>query len=266
MLDDPTRMLRHYADDTDEDTRLRRSAHGRLEFLRTQELLRRHLPRPPAGILDVGGATGVHARWLADDGYRVHLLDVVPNHVARARRIPGVTAAVADARDLPLPDHSVDGVLLLGPLYHLRNRAERLRALTEARRVVRPCGVVAAAAISRHLGVLEAGTQGRLDASTEASLRRTLRDGTYDGALGFVPAHFHTADELAGELHEAEFHGVTVHGVEGPAWPALDALSADLVEPLLDSALRCARLVGTDPAVIATSAHLLALASGNRTD
>jgi 2-polyprenyl-3-methyl-5-hydroxy-6-metoxy-1,4-benzoquinol methylase len=45
-----------------------------LELVRTQEILRRHLPSPPATILDVGGGTGVHARWLLEDGYRVHLV------------------------------------------------------------------------------------------------------------------------------------------------------------------------------------------------
>jgi hypothetical protein len=40
---------------------------GQLELLRAQEVLRRHLPRPPAKVLDVGG-TGVHARWLAAAG------------------------------------------------------------------------------------------------------------------------------------------------------------------------------------------------------
>ncbi len=41
---------------------------GQLELLRTQEILRRHLPPPPARLLDVGGATGVHASWLAAHG------------------------------------------------------------------------------------------------------------------------------------------------------------------------------------------------------
>jgi hypothetical protein len=61
----------------DEGQRLFRSAHNRLELLRTRELLQRQLPLPPAVVLDVGGGTGVHAAWLAGRGYRVHLVDVV---------------------------------------------------------------------------------------------------------------------------------------------------------------------------------------------
>ena len=51
-----------------------------------------------------------------------------------------VHAEVGDARDLNLPDSSVDAVVLLGPLYHLRERAHRVQALREASRVVRPGG------------------------------------------------------------------------------------------------------------------------------
>ena len=58
---------------------------GRLEFLRTRELLARFLPAPPATVLDVGGAAGAYALPLAAEGYEVHLLDPVALHVEQAR-------------------------------------------------------------------------------------------------------------------------------------------------------------------------------------
>ncbi|MEV4285604.1 class I SAM-dependent methyltransferase [Nonomuraea bangladeshensis] len=64
-----------------------------------------------------------------------------------------MTARLGDARRLPVADASQDAVLLLGPLYHLPDRADRVRALTEARRALRPGGVVAAATINRHAAV-----------------------------------------------------------------------------------------------------------------
>lgn len=57
---------------------------GVLEFLRTQDVLRRLLPPAPADVLDVGGGAGVHARWLAADGYRVRLVDPIALHVEHA--------------------------------------------------------------------------------------------------------------------------------------------------------------------------------------
>ena len=67
-----------------ESERLPRAAAGRLEYLRTREMLSRHLPPPPATVLDVGGGAGVYALPLAREGYSVHLVDPVPLHVEQA--------------------------------------------------------------------------------------------------------------------------------------------------------------------------------------
>src|SRR5262249_60891206 len=78
---------------------------------------------------------------------------LMPRHVeqvpADAAGLECVRPAVGDARDLDLPDASADAVLLLGPLYHLTDRADRIRALRECARIVRPGGAVFAAVISR---------------------------------------------------------------------------------------------------------------------
>ncbi|GAA1332697.1 class I SAM-dependent methyltransferase [Saccharothrix algeriensis] len=252
-----TDLVRHYADGA-ESTRLARTPHGRLEFLRTQEILRRFLTAP-ATVLDVGGGTGVHAEWLARDGHAVHLVDVVPAHVDAAAVLPGVTALLGDARRLPVADGSVDAVLVLGPLYHLTDPADRARALAEARRVLRPGGVLAAAGISRYLSVVEAGANGALDADLVPSVEAVVATGRYDGHVGFTAAHWHTADELRAEVRAAGLADVEVYGVEGPGWAALDAAGADEFPRLVPAALRCARLVERDPLLVNASAHFLAL-------
>jgi len=250
----------HYRDETDENSRLTRSPHGRLEFLRTQELVRRVLPPPLRTVLDIGGATGVHARWLAADGYAVHVVDPVPGHVAAASEIDGVTAEIGDARALTWPDDSADVVLLMGPLYHLTEPADRARALAEARRVLRPGGLLFAAAISRYLSAMEAGTTGRLAEQMGPGIETVIATGQYDAHVGFVPAHFHTADELRDELRTAGWEGISVYGVEGPSWPALDIAGLAEFDAHKDAALSCARLLEQDPLLINASAHFLAVA------
>lgn len=76
-------------------------------LLRTRELLQRQPPWPPAVVLDVGGGTGVHAGWLVGRGHRVHLVDVVPEHVRAAAEHGLVTAEIGDARRLTQADASV---------------------------------------------------------------------------------------------------------------------------------------------------------------
>jgi len=120
---DPT-ILSFYRDRYDEDQRLVRSRHGRLEFRRTKQLLRRYLPAPPATVLDVGGGTGIHARWLAEDGYDVHLIDPVANHIAQASTHLDFTAGIGDARSVSVADQSFDVVLAS---VHERSRRRRRR-------------------------------------------------------------------------------------------------------------------------------------------
>src|SRR5262249_58047401 len=63
------------------------SGAGLLELARTQEIIERVFPPPPAVVYDVGGGPGAYACWLARHGYAVHLLDVVPLHVAQALEV-----------------------------------------------------------------------------------------------------------------------------------------------------------------------------------
>ncbi|WP_433566953.1 class I SAM-dependent methyltransferase [Nocardia sp. CA-151230] len=255
-------LTQHYSDLAEND-RLARTPHGRLEFLRTQELVRRVLRRP-LSVLDVGGGTGVHARWLAGDGHAVHLIDPVPRHIEAAATVPGVTAQLGDACRLPVTDDSVDAVLMLGPLYHLTESVDRATALNEARRVLRPGGVLVAAAISRYLSILETGTTGRLDQHLVPSLQTVIATGDYDGHVGFVHTHWHTAEELRAEVRAGGFGEVEIYGVEGPSWPTLDHAGLRSLPCLLNAALDCARLLEQDPLLVNASAHLLAIARTDR--
>ncbi len=82
---------------------------------------------------------------------------------------------------------------------------------------------------------------GALSADLVASVDAVIRTGSYDGHVGFMPAHFHTAGELRTEMESAGLSDVTVYGVEGPTWPALDAAGLEAFDELVDAAARCAR-------------------------
>ena len=131
-----------------------------IEAERTRGLIQRFAPSPPAVVLDVGGASGAYALWLASLGYEVHLLDPIPRLVQLAEEgsesatHPLASTQVGDARKLPFEDSSVDCVLMLGPLYHLTTSEDRALALSEARRVLRSGGFLLAACITRWASLL----------------------------------------------------------------------------------------------------------------
>jgi SAM-dependent methyltransferase len=252
---------RFYSQVIDESVRLSMSADGRLELLRTQEILRRFLPSPPARVLDVGGGPGVHARWLVEDGYRVDLIDPIARHVELAATV--CSASLGDARALDVEDASYDVVQLLGPLYHLPDLADRRQALKEAHRAVRPGGLVAAAAINRYSPLFEHVALSHLHTERlQASVSAILRSAVHDGRRGFTLAYFHRAAELAEEMRYAGLVDVTVFGIEGPAWSLLKAVEQSGSVPseaLFESALTAARMAEPYPELLAASSHLLAV-------
>jgi len=248
--------IRAYYETGVEAERLR-EGYSRVEFERTKEILGRYLPSEPARVLDVGGGPGVYAEWLAEQGHAVRLVDPMPLHVEQSlERAQGrFSAVLGDARTLEEDEGSYDVVLLFGPLYHLLEREERLTALREARRVLRPGGLVAAAAISRFASLLD-GLFNRYLGDPEfwSIVERDLDDGRHRSATGyFTTAFFHHPDELADEVESAGFALGGLFGVEGPGWLLIDRGEA------FDDILRVAAAVEREPSVIGTSSHLLAI-------
>lgn len=201
----------------------------------------------------------MYAGILARRGYRVRLLDVVPLHVDQAREDGAFEARVGDARRLEEEDESIDAVLLMGPLYHLTRRDDRLQALREARRVLRAGGVVLGVGITRFASLLDGLRQGFLaEPQFREIVERDLQGGPHlnpsptERPEWFTTAYFHHPAELAEEPAEAGLHVERVLGIEGPAW-----LFAP-VDPEL--ALFAARAVEEEPTLVGIGSHLLVVA------
>ncbi|GAA3431451.1 class I SAM-dependent methyltransferase [Kutzneria kofuensis] len=256
-------MQRYYERD-EEDGRLGGGA-GLLELLRTKELVQRYLPAAPASVVDVGGGTGVHARWLAELGHRVDLVDAVPLHVGKAADISGVNAVLGDARKLDAADASYDFVLMCGPLYHLLTLEDRLAAWREAHRVLKPGGHVAAATISRfssfHDGLYR-------DLFQHEEFRNLVKSTVVDGHHRppedrpfnwFTHTYFHRPEESVQEALEAGFLAPQVFAIEGSARALSDdEMEARFADPERRERLLWAlRLVETEPSVLGVSSHLL---------
>jgi SAM-dependent methyltransferase len=262
----------------EEAERLSSSGAGRLEFERTQEIVLRHLPPAPATVADIGGGPGQYSLWLAGLGYRVVHRDIVPLHVHQVRaaaaarpaweagRVPAglvIDSALGDARELDLADASVDAVLLLGPLYHLTRRADRVQALCEARRIVRPGGPVFAVGISRWAARLDGMLRLKMYEQVPAaagligSVERTgvlpaLRPGGFNGFT-------HRPGQLRGEFRSAGLEVADLVCVEGAAFLLndLDDRAADdrAWQVIVDTARaheRVAELMGLGSHLLAT--------------
>ncbi len=228
------------------------------------------MPPPPAAVVDVGGAAGAYALWLAERGYIVHLLDRTPRLVAEAQRRSSVAAR-------PLVSCRVGDARARSPVRHGGCRAPAGPALSSHRREgpgegargsrphSQPGGLLFAAAISRWASALDGLARELLtDTRFTGIVERDLRSGQHRNPTErvdyFTTAYFHRPDELASEVRSAGLELTGVFGIEGPGW-----ILPDVVERMTDPTrremlLRVARMLEAEPAVIGSSAHLLAVA------
>jgi ubiquinone/menaquinone biosynthesis C-methylase UbiE len=170
-----------------------------------------------------------------------------------------------DARHLEVLSSIADAVLLLGPLYHLVELSDRLQALQESRRILKPGGVLLAAAISRFASLIDGLSRGFFrDAEFRKIVAADLACGQHSNPTNqidyFTTAYFHRPEELAAEVGDAGFDEVQILSVEGPAWSTAqfretwnDAVQRQSLMTFLSSIER-------EPSLHGASAHLVAAA------
>lgn len=236
----------------DEGSRLDTTAQGRLERERIRNLLSRHLPPPPAKVLDIGGAEGIHSAWMVHKGWDVELFDLTEKHVQAAAALNLFPASVADARDIPLPDAYADGIAFLGPLYHLCEREDRLAALKEAYRLLRDGGSITAAAIARYKFIYSPYRDRPASRLLEFVNDITQAEGRVTWGGAGHDSFYHLPHELEQEMLEAGFRDVKIVAVEAFGWPLGWEPDPDVLE--LIAAME------TTPTAYASTFHLAALA------
>ena len=135
--------LEDYYNNYNEEGRLL-SRHGQVEYRTTMKYIEESLcgisdPK----ILEIGAGTGRYSVTLAKQGFHVTALELIEHNLDVLRsKLDGtepVTTIQGNALDLSLfPDDSFDLTMLLGPMYHLYTKDEKLKALSEAVRVTKP--------------------------------------------------------------------------------------------------------------------------------
>ena len=139
-------MLGSFYDQAEEDTRLRRSRHGQLEYFTTIHYIHRFIQND-AKVLEVGAGTGRYSIALAREGMDVTAFELVESNLAvlkeNGRGLDNLQALQGDATNLSaFADNSFDAVLHFGPMYHLYDPLEVNKAIDEAIRVTKPGGVI----------------------------------------------------------------------------------------------------------------------------
>lgn len=262
MRDEAREILAHY--ERMVALEAERLAGHQLERDMTRRYLETYLQ--PGRVLEIGAATGEYTAWLADRGYKVTAVDLSPSLIGRCKqrlketeKAACVDCYVADARDLSaVPGGPFDGVLLMGPLYHLHRRENRLAALRESIARLRPGGVFFSALISR-LGIMgELLRRNPAWIENQEQVRSILESGhdLEDSGEGRFHGYYVQIDEIAPLHEEAGLETTIIAGVE-PAVSADDESYNRLRGRRRDLWLDLFWDLSREPALLAGSRHLL---------
>jgi len=141
------KYLEEFYSSYDEEGRLL-SRHGQVEYITTRKYIHECIRESGANsILEVGAGTGRYSVALAREGFAVTAVELVAHNIELLKQKLDGTEPIdvrqGNALDLSgFADDSFDLTLLLGPMYHLYTKEDKLRALSEAVRVTKPGGYI----------------------------------------------------------------------------------------------------------------------------
>jgi 2-polyprenyl-3-methyl-5-hydroxy-6-metoxy-1,4-benzoquinol methylase len=239
---------------------------GPLEFERNKELIQRYLPKKGI-VIDVGGGPGVYSEWLAGLGHQVYLIDPVEKHIKQASKRSNKSkkqfkSLLGEAQKLELEDTFADVVILHGPLYHLQFKADRIGAITEAKRVLKSNGVVLGFAINHSASAIAALLNGFIHSPEIFEMCKSeLTTGIHTpprNMPGILPsAYFHRPAELRAEFEEAGLSYLDTYAVEGMVWLDKNYFESRSNPEKKETMLELMKITENDQSLLPLSPHMM---------
>ena len=257
-------VVEKYYDEHAQSEWNRLEKNSRAEYANSLRAILEFLPSAPVKVIDIGGGPGRYSIALAQKGCAVTLVDLSQGNLELAHQ-KAAEAAVelqdyfhANALDLTtFPEASFDVALLMGPLYHLHQESERRTALQQARRLLRPAGLIFATFITRFAAFRDAAVNSFSYVTDDPAYgERMLNTGIHDNGVGFTDSYFARPEEVTPLLESAGFATLRLMGCEGILAEHEDyvnSLTGEAHQIWLDFNYRFAQ----EPSLLGASDHLL---------
>ena len=228
--------LEKYYNKFNEEKRLA-SRHGQVEFITSMKYIHQYLPENKAAkILDVGAGTGRYSVQLAEEGYDVTGVELVKYNLGiLKKKNSSVKAFQGDARKLTrFPDKEFDLVLVFGPMYHLYTAEDKVRALTEAKRVMKDDGVMLVAYCMNEYSVITYGFK-------ENHILECLENGKLDENFRVCPKpedlyDYVRLEDIDAYNEAAGLQRIQIISADGPSdyiRPVLNAMDEETFETFI---------------------------------
>ncbi|WP_044338810.1 class I SAM-dependent methyltransferase [Rossellomorea aquimaris] len=257
-----------YYNQFDEWGRLEREP---VEFQVNWHYIRKYMPKT-GYVLDNGAGPGKYSMELAKAGYKVTLTDLTPRLVDIAKvkaeelelneRFEGFHAA--DARDLyMLEDEQFDSSFMLGPMYHLQEEHDRIKAVQELKRVTKKDGLVFVAFMPRIRHILNSllAPENWKPNNDVDTILQFSQSGSFNHADEgrFTGAYYFNIEDINPFMEENGFETIELIGSNAGAvlnngnWDYWREKGEEEVRKIIDLVIEKA----TDPYILGISSHLL---------
>lgn len=262
-------IIQYYSGEIEKD-RLEQECF-RLEGIRSKQIIARYLSDTGLKIIDIGGGAGFYAFWLQSLGHHVSMIDLTPKNIELAAQYAQQNKMALDicetgtATSLRFADNSFDMALLLGPLYHLTQREDRIKALQEAKRVLKPNGLLFASIISKYASLIDGLRMDLIkDDRFEKMLLQDLQTGVHsndtDNLQYFTTAYFHSPAEITNEIVESGLKFEKLIAIESMGWLSENIDNKLKDEHYMNKLYRIMNLLESNNDLIAVSPHIMAIA------
>ncbi len=212
------------------------SRHGQVEYRTTMTYIHKYLKEGDS-ILDIGAGTGRYCVPLSEEGYTVEAIELVKYNLGMLKaKKSKVKAYQGSALDLSrYPDNHFDCTLLFGPMYHLFTKEDKIKALSEAKRVTKVNGILWVAYVMNEYSILVHGFR---DNHILESIEQGKVDQSFQAKTTIDDLYSYTRLEQINELNKkVQLERLEIIAADGPAdymRPILNKMDEKTFETFMD--------------------------------
>lgn len=209
--------LKDFYNNYDEDGRLL-TRYGMVEYITTMKYIEKYLEKGMR-IIEIGAGTGRYSHTFARKGYAVDSVELIEHNIEIFKKNTfadeNITITQGNATNLSdFESDTYDITLLLGPMYHLFDEEDKLKALSEAIRVTKKGGVIFVAYCMGDASVMNFGfVKGEIHNIIEKCMINTETFDTYSKPWDIFELYRkEDIDKLRGNFDVTQLHYLATDG------------------------------------------------------